>query len=178
MPGGRSAPIPIDDDVGGAILLLSSSALSAAEILLRSFRGEEEEEHEGILWLVGAEWPDKTLVLAVVAPAAFTTPGSFTTHANSNARLVEFLASQRLQLVGQIHSHPGRWVDHSEGDDAGALVRYEGYWSIVVPEYCSRGCSELSHLGIHRYSNRAFRRLTVRACEARVRVILPAFDHR
>ena len=50
-----------------------------------------------------------------------------------------YLARAGLELIGQVHSHPGRFVGHSDGDDERALMPYDGFLSIVVPHYGRRG---------------------------------------
>jgi hypothetical protein len=37
-----------------------------------------------------------------------------------------------LQIVAQVHTHPGA-AFHSDGDVEGARIRYSGYSSLVIP---------------------------------------------
>jgi proteasome lid subunit RPN8/RPN11 len=48
--------------------------------------------------------------------------------------VVEAANTHGLQVVGQLHTHPGE-AFHSDGDVAGALIRFGGFVSIVLPEY-------------------------------------------
>ena len=50
------------------------------------------------------------------------------------ARVVRASAETGLQVVGQVHTHPGR-AYHSQGDNQGARIAYTGFVSIVIPEY-------------------------------------------
>jgi hypothetical protein len=50
------------------------------------------------------------------------------------ARIVRKISDAGLQLVGQAHSHPGE-AFHSRGDEAGANIAYDGFVSIVFPDY-------------------------------------------
>ncbi|EKS34473.1 MAG: hypothetical protein GY844_11405 [Bradyrhizobium sp.] len=48
--------------------------------------------------------------------------------------LMAHLRRTRLQVVAQVHSHPGR-AFHSEADDEWAIVRNRGALSLVVPRF-------------------------------------------
>lgn len=125
--------------------------------------GESKDEisaHEGILYWAGKNFDDKWFVTTCIAPQALTTPGSYQTSAQANAEVIKYLAVHRLEMLGQIHSHPGDLVDHSKGDDRGALMPYENFLSIVVPYYASQGILPLNQCGVHRYQNKKFIRLS------------------
>jgi len=70
-------------------------------------------------------------------PEAITTKGSFKVTVPSMARIVRTAASRGLQVVGQVHTHPGL-AYHSDGDEDGARIAYTGYVSIVLPDYGRR----------------------------------------
>jgi proteasome lid subunit RPN8/RPN11 len=82
-----------------------------------------------------------------------------------------YLASAGLELLGQVHSHPGSFVDHSEGDDEMALMPYDGFLSIVVPHYARDGMRPLATCGVHLFERARFRRLDDSEVEARFRVV-------
>jgi proteasome lid subunit RPN8/RPN11 len=82
-----------------------------------------------------------------------------------------YLASAGLELIGQVHSHPGRCVDHSDRDDERALMPYEGFLSIVVPHYARRGMRPLASCGVHVFEKSRFRRLGKSEVEALIHVI-------
>lgn len=174
--GGRLTPIPMDTSVTGRRLGLPETLVFEIDRLLRSYGAGEL--HEGVVYLAGVESPEQSVALLAMAPAATTTRGSFRTDLAANAAVVSTLAAQGLTLIGQAHSHPGEWVDHSAGDDEGALVRFQGYWSLVVPVFARRGILPLTQSGIHIYDQGRFARLTDAAVSARVRVIPQAVDLR
>ena len=95
-----------------------------------------ERGHEGIVYFVGLTTGTTTLALATVVPEAATTPGSVDVSATEMGKVVSRAAEAGLQVVGQLHTHPGT-AFHSAGDLAGMRIRYPGYISIVVPEYGS-----------------------------------------
>jgi hypothetical protein len=175
--GGRLYPVPTESALSGPKLFIPESVVAELDRLLPSYGGEAD--HEGVLYLGGFEVPRAGSAVSVaLAPNADTSWGSFVTDLDANSAVVNALGDLSLGLVGQIHSHPGEWVDHSDGDDEGALVRFEGYWSIVVPRFAARGVRPLSGCGVHLFTQGAFRRLTAEAVERRVRVLPAALDLR
>lgn len=48
--------------------------------------------------------------------------------------VARYLASRKLRLIAQVHSHPGR-AYHSEADDRYAVATAEGSFSLVVPDF-------------------------------------------
>jgi proteasome lid subunit RPN8/RPN11 len=176
MYGGRLRPIPADTTVVGRRLVFAHAIVPEIAEILRSYGGDET--HEGVVHLGGVETIDQSVALLAIAPIATTTPGSFRTDLAANTAVVAALATCGLTLIGQVHSHPGDWVDHSDGDDHGALIKFEGYWSVVVPTFARQGLLPLTRCGIHLYSHGRFARLTDAAVGARVRVIPQSVDLR
>lgn len=174
--GGRLTPIPMDTSVTGCRLVLPQGIVPKIVKLLRSYG--DGDAHEGVVYLGGVETAEQSVALIAIAPVATTTRGSFRTDLAANTAVVSTLATQGLILIGQAHSHPGDWVDHSDGDDTGALVRFEGYWSLVVPAFARRGLLPLTRCGIHLYERGHFARLTDTAVAARVRMIPQVVDLR
>jgi proteasome lid subunit RPN8/RPN11 len=54
-----------------------------------------------------------------------------------NAFFLE-LADHGEQVIGQVHSHPGSAVGHSEVDDKFVIAPSPGILSIVVPQFAAR----------------------------------------
>jgi hypothetical protein len=174
--GGRLRPMMHDDHAAGPRLWIPGRLASSTARLLRTYGGLDE--HEGIVYWGGIETHEGAVGLVALSPVAATTWGSFQTDADAHAGLVSHLARLNLTLVAQIHSHPGEWVDHSDGDDVGALVRFPGFWSIVVPRFAREGMLEPARLGIHLFQDGAFRRLGATAVASRVRVLPSLVDLR
>lgn len=105
---------------------------------------------------------NESFITTVIAPSAITTLGSFKTSSVSNARVIAYLANAGLELLAQVHSHPGNLVDHSQGDDDRAFMPYEGFLSIVVPQYARRGLVPLTICGVHIFEAGGFRRMNER----------------
>lgn len=103
------------------------------EELRRSLR----RGHEGMVYFVGLTTGKMTLAVSAVLPEAVTTHGSVDVGAAEIGKIVRGAASAGLQVVGQLHTHPGD-AYHSDGDLAGMRIRYPGYVSLVVPEHGAR----------------------------------------
>jgi hypothetical protein len=181
--GGRARPVQLDDGVAGSKLYVPESVALEVERLLRTYRGNKDdegraEEHEGIVYLGGLEVASGSVVLVALSPSAVTTIGSFRTDIDANTAVVAALGNLGMTLVGQVHSHPGTCVDHSDGDDDGALVRFPGYWSLVVPSFARSGMRPLDRCGVHLFRDGKFRRLTKMAVEMRVHLVPSSLDLR
>jgi proteasome lid subunit RPN8/RPN11 len=93
-----------------------------------------ERKHEGVCLLLGNTNGRSTVCVVAVRPDAETTDGSFYIPALEMAKIVDLATELRLQVVGQVHTHPVR-AFHSDGDEEGAHIRYDGFVSMVVPDY-------------------------------------------
>ena len=124
-----------DQDVTPSItprcLILTEVSIQTVAILLEPAC---MRQHEGIVYLFGRSDGRTTIVLGALRPAANTTAGSFEVTSRSMAPIVRWVVGHRLQVVGQVHTHPGK-AYHSDGDLRGARIRYNGYTSIVLPSY-------------------------------------------
>jgi proteasome lid subunit RPN8/RPN11 len=142
-------------------MIIIANEVITATIAVCQTKHRWGRRHESILYWAGTQTTrNDVLITTCIAPRAKTTPGSFRTTAADNARAISAMNNEGLQLVAQVHSHPGTLVDHSHGDVTGALMPFEGFLSIVVPEYGSNGMWPLHRCGVHRYERGIFRRLT------------------
>ncbi|MET4214221.1 hypothetical protein [Bradyrhizobium sp. LA2.1] len=111
--------------------------LATADVLddlMAALIRSQRQRHEGIVYLLGRTDGDVTLAVAVFAPEALTTSGSFHVPTRSMVSCMQTAARFELQVVAQVHTHPGQ-AYHSDGDVEGAKIRYPGYVSLVLPEY-------------------------------------------
>ena len=93
--------------------------------------------HEDILYFVGLTTGTTSLALSGVRPESTSTPGSVDVTAAELGKIIRSAALSGLQVVGQLHMHPGE-ARHSVGDLEGMRIRHPGYFSIVIPEYGSQ----------------------------------------
>lgn len=126
-------------------------SVGSVNALRPSLAPETAAGHEGIVYLLGKTDGLVSVVLSVFRPVARTTRGSFQVDTAAMRRVVEAANSHRLQVVGQLHTHPGE-AFHSEGDVAGALIRFGGFVSIVLPEY-GRHLPDFTGAAIYMFSS-------------------------
>ncbi|MCZ6772974.1 MAG: hypothetical protein O7G83_13495 [Proteobacteria bacterium] len=93
--------------------------------------------HEGVAYLFGLSGGTTALAVAAIRPRAQTTRGSFSVGAPAMAHVVRVAVGAGLQVVGQVHTHPGR-AYHSDGDVQGARIVYDGFVSVVLPDFGRR----------------------------------------
>jgi proteasome lid subunit RPN8/RPN11 len=96
-----------------------------------------KKKHEGVCYLLGKTDGFISLAVSAIRPKAKTTSGSFFVDKPAMALIVRAAANHSLQVIGQVHTHP-RLAFHSDGDNQGANITYNGYVSIVLPDYGKR----------------------------------------
>ena len=124
QPAGRSLPPQPK-------ILIAADCLAALRAALRL---SQERRHEGVAYLLGRTDGTTVLAVSVFAPNARTTAGSFHVDARSMAACASLAGQYELQIVAQVHTHPGS-AYHSDGDVEGAKILYPGFASIVLPVY-------------------------------------------
>ena len=112
-------------------LVISQACMDALAACLGP---EIRSGQEGIAYLLGQSDGTTTVALAAIRPEAQVTRGSFLVSAPAMAKVVRAAVDRGLQVVGQVHTHPGD-AYHSDGDDEGARIAFTGYASIVLPDY-------------------------------------------
>lgn len=120
-------------------------ASELAEQALREFLTCGGGRRECVVYLV-AEQTATAVVTAVVHPEHQATFDGYDVESVWITRFFLLLADKRRTAVGQAHTHPGQWVDHSAIDDEFVLVPSPGFVSVVVPEFGRDG--DRSHWGI------------------------------
>lgn len=145
--------------------------------LLTSYR-DDASQHEGIVYWAGISTKDVWVVTTVIAPYAYTTCGSFHTSTVANAQVIATVTNHHLQMLAQVHGHPGAWVGHSDGDNKGVFMPYRGFYSIVTPNYGLQGLLPLSNCGVHRFGDDRFIRLSATDIEQIFLVIPTSIDLR
>src|SRR5438094_280854 len=85
-------------------LLLTQACL---EGIAAGLDPEVRKGHEGIVYLLGRTDGVTALATTVFRPDAITTPGSFHVPPEAMAACVEVAAKYEMQVVGQLHTHPG-----------------------------------------------------------------------
>lgn len=120
---------------------------------------KEYAPHEGIVYWAGIIDNNVVNVSMAIAPKSKTHEGQFIVDHLSNAQVILCLHEHHKSHIGQVHSHPGSWVDHSGLDDKQAAFKKEGLLSLVVPFYGKDGMLPLTSCGVHRFKKKTFERL-------------------
>lgn len=126
---------------------------------------------EGVVYWFGIEASDSAVVTTLVVPDADTSDGCVRTSTLANAEAISLLVGTPLVYLGQVHSHPGAAVSHSDVDNEETFAQFDGVLSIVVPWFGRYGL-RLEECGVHRHIGGQFRR--IRDISEHVR-ILPSF---
>ena len=157
------------------IVYVTDTILNQTARFLASFA--EVVDAEGIVYWFGVESGLKAIVTTVIVPAADTRRGNIVTSPAANADAVRVTVDTPLVLVGQVHSHPSRYVDHSGVDDRDTFAQFPGAFSVVVPHFARRGV-DLAACGVHRHLEGRFRRLGNEDLDAHLRVLPGSVDLR
>jgi hypothetical protein len=145
-------------------LSVPDRALAATIALLRR-AGHRES---GLLWYGPRDAVGNGTVAYVVAPRQLMTWGNYTIPADALAEVVHRLPDDWKPLA-QVHSHPGRRVEHSSYDDR--MMSSRRALSLVFPVY---GCSDEPFpvdIGIHEWQNDYWHLLDLVSAEGRVVIV-------
>jgi hypothetical protein len=108
---------------------------AVADLTHKHLRAKGEEVSEGVVLWIGTFEPP--LITRAVVPEQRTSAGRFQVPLRARQRLTRELAGSGQVLVAQVHSHPGA-AFHSAIDDAEAIPRRRGSYSLVVPDFGAR----------------------------------------
>ncbi len=130
--------------------------------------------NEGIvLWLGHVTGEEATITHLVTLPERWVrkTPQYLEVSPDALSALLDIAEPLEVSLLGQIHSHPGTYVDLSIPDRRyGISAPY--YLSVVAPYYAQRPETQWAECGVHQYMpGFGFNRLSQREIPQRVRVI-------
>lgn len=108
-------------------------------------------------------------VVEVFGSGFTTTPLYMRLSWRAMAALTEFADRHAVFLAGQIHSHPGTFIDLSELDQVHG-VRVPNYLSVVCPFYAQRSLATLELCGVHLFDRDRYRRMNVVELRRRISV--------
>ena len=117
--------------------------------------------NEGLALWLGRETNSAieiTHLVEVSGPGFKTSPLYMGLSMRAMAKLTDLADQLDRYLVGQIHSHPGTFVELSDLDKAHG-IRVPNYLSIVCPYYAQRPSTRLSDCGIHVFEGGHYRRI-------------------
>src|ERR1700687_5976800 len=111
----------------------------------------------GCFWY-GTRSEDFALASLIAVPQQVNGKQNFHIPADSLAEMTQVASASGLVAVAQIHTHPGVDVKHSPWHDA--QIVSQNVWSVVIPNYGKQPI-DLSDLGVHRFREGRWGRLTV-----------------
>ncbi len=149
---------------------LPKNVLADSLMLMRS---DGELGREGIVFWLGTHRDGIASIEALLSmngPGIQKLPLYMKISPDAMNTLADVAGDRGYYLVGQIHSHPGTFVDLSQAD-----IRYgiaaPFYLSVVAPHYALENDTGWSDCGVHVFSpNAGFRRLTISQAHSVLRV--------
>lgn len=153
-------------------LVLIPHEVAKRTLQLLTGRGELET----VVYWFGAISSTTKLVGTVVRPKQCRRPRAFSVDATANADVAVLACDLGLNLIAQVHTHPGSWVGHSAGDDDGAPFPTAGFYSLVVPNYGREGILPLTRCGVFQYGATGFTEVQPNEVQNRFRIIPHEFD--
>lgn len=131
------------------------------DVSLRVMRPHGTAGNEGLALWFGEHRGSLVAITHVVEPygAGFSaSPYHLSLSLRGMAKLTDLAEELGAPLVGQIHSHPGRFLDLSEVDERDG-IRVPDYLSLVCPFYAQMCSLSLQDCGVHIFGRAAYRRL-------------------
>ena len=121
--------------------MIKASQAIVRETLLALQKAGQDGNEGIVLWLGNRFGGDAGTVQAAYVPLHQAEKDRFWIPYEGMEALMARLRDDRLALLAQVHSHPGR-AFHSEADDRWAIVRYAGALSIVAPSFARQTSPE------------------------------------
>jgi hypothetical protein len=141
----RNVP-PFPYKPGTVRLFLPLGALKATRHLLQLAGGREA----GAMWYGPKDADGNGTVSYVVAPRQRMRRGNYHVSAEALAEVI-YRLPEGYKPLAQVHSHPGKWVEHSSYDET--MVSSQRILSLVFPFY-GRQTSDFPHgIGVHEWQD-------------------------
>lgn len=110
-----------------------------------------------------------THAVEMFGPGFVTAPLYMSLSMRAMSALTELAEKHGVFLAGQIHSHPGTFIDLSELDEVHG-IRTPDYLSVVCPHYAQPCIAGLHECGVHVFERDRYRRLAADEIERRIMV--------
>jgi proteasome lid subunit RPN8/RPN11 len=144
--------------------------------LLRELRRRGDNRRESGAFLLRARGTGQCSVTRFVCyddldPAAC--PGAITFHAEGYAALWEYCREKAVEVIADVHTHPGPHVGQSETDKKNPMVPVVGHTAMIVPNFADTAWWSLERVGVFVYlGNFAWRSHGPARSQRRVRLTL------
>ncbi len=123
--------------------------------LLRDLRRRGEGRRESGAFLLGPSVGRRGRVTTYLCyddldPDALKT-GAITFHAKGYAALWQACREKALEVLADVHTHPGRWVGQSSIDKRNPMLPIVHHTALIVPCYGRASCWSLKGIGVYEY---------------------------
>jgi proteasome lid subunit RPN8/RPN11 len=78
-------------------------------------------------------------------------PGAITFHAEGYAALWEYCREKSVEVIADVHTHPGPQVGQSEIDRRHPMVPVVGHTAMIVPNFADAAWWSLEKVGVYEY---------------------------
>lgn len=156
--------------MGDYSYFLSREVLEFTEDILGQY-GALQPPNEGIVFWAGNIEKEGVYINSAIAPDTDSTYYHVIVKVESMIRFVSFLSENGIKYIGQVHSHPGDFINHSPGDDELLCFKRDGLISIVAPNFGQTGIYPFKQCGFHKYSNGDFLMLSKRYVSKKFKVV-------
>jgi hypothetical protein len=161
LDDGHRPPPPRPYQPNNLILTIPVDAVEALLAMLQAAGAQESG-----LFLYGRRSAVGGVVMSVRAPKQFMSRYNYEVSAAAMSEMCVGLADE-LNLLAQVHSHPGVGVEHSPYDDQ--VVASRRALSLVVPHY-GRPCHWPADIGVHEWQDGYWYLLEAREAARRVQL--------
>lgn len=141
---------PLPEHPAQGRLLVPAVVVDVTRAELRT-AGDRTPSHEGLVWWLGLQAGDDTVILACHIPPAGSGPTHVLTAEAALGSAARLARGHGLGVVAQVHSHPGTDTRHSDGDDDLVIMPFDGMFSLVIGNYGFGSMLPESGAGLHQY---------------------------
>ncbi len=121
--------------------------------LMRELRFRGEGRRETGAFLLGRRANRKVthfLRYDQLDPGAYDT-GIIIFNGDGYIPLWNFCAEKKLQVLADVHTHPGEWTGQSPSDRQHPMIAQEGHLALIIPFYAMNEDQLLEGVGIHEF---------------------------
>lgn len=137
--------------LGRKALLRLSGATWASLLTELQRRGQGRRESGAfLLGTVDGQHPVVTEVVYFDELDADALTGSISLRAPAFSRLWDICRQHELRVIGDVHTHPSRWVCQSDIDRANPMIARDGHVALIIPNFAQDNPPQGS-IGVHRY---------------------------
>jgi hypothetical protein len=108
--------------------------------------------YEGLAYWAGRQRDATTYFVTAIVPRQHREPQRVVADEEAVGEAARAARWLGLGLLGQVHTHPGSDVRHSDGDDQLVLMPFEGMLSLVLPGYAVSPV-DINAVGVHQFQD-------------------------